>query len=238
MGPPGSGKGTQAELLAEKFGLYHLETSEIIEQNLRNIKRGDFVRITGKKYFLIEEKKKRESGELMSPPLIAFWVKNKIEEITKEGKGIVTSGSPRTLFEARELTPSLKKLYGKANIKAIFLELNKKDVIWRNTHRKTCELMRHPILYLKETEKLTRCPFDGSKLLLRKDDTSGVIKIRLKAYREETLPVAEHLKKEGLKVIEINGFPPPAVVFKNILKAIKVDEAKVSSSSSLPWEAR
>ena len=222
MGPPGSGKGTQAELLSEKFGLYHLETSEIIEQNLRNIKEGDCVLVNGKKYFLIEEKKKRESGELMSPPLIAFWVKNKIKEIKKEGKGIVTSGSPRTLFEARELTPFLKKLYGKANIKAVFLGLSDKEVVWRNTHRKTCELMRHPILYSKETEKLTKCPFDGSKLLLRKDDTPEVIKTRLKAYREETLPVAEHLKKEGLKVIKIDGSPPPAVVFKNILKSLNL----------------
>jgi len=50
-GPPGSGKGTQAELLAEKLGLYHLDTSKIIGKKLGNIKEGDFVSVEGKKYF-------------------------------------------------------------------------------------------------------------------------------------------------------------------------------------------
>jgi len=221
MGPPSSGKGTQAELLAEKFNLYHLETSEVIEQNLRNIKKGDFVRIAGKKYFLMEEKKKRESGELMSSLLIAFWVKNKIKEVGGEGKGLVTSGAFRTLPETKELVPILKKFYGKENIKVILLTLSDKEVIWRGTHRKTCELMRHPILFTKETERLKKCPFDGSRLLLRKDDNPEVIRVRLDEYRKDTLPSIEYLKKAGFKVIKINGSPPPATIFKNILKALK-----------------
>jgi adenylate kinase len=220
MGPPGSGKGTQAELLAEKFGLYHLETSEIIERNLRDIKKGDYVLVNGKKYFLIEEKKKRESGELMSSPLIAFWVKNKIEKITKEEKGLVTSGAFRTLPETKELVSFLKKLYGKENIKVILLTLSDKEVIWRGSRRKTCELMRHPILFTKETEKLKKCPFDGSKLLLRKDDTPEVIKVRLGKYRQDTMPSIEYLKRADLKVIKIDGSPPPAIVFQNILKSL------------------
>src|SRR3989344_4847529 len=89
LGPPGSGKGTQGGLLARKFDLYHYETSEIIERNLSNIKKGDFVEIGGKKYFLSEEKKLRNSGKWMSPPLIAFWVKNKIRALAKEGEGLV-----------------------------------------------------------------------------------------------------------------------------------------------------
>ena len=84
MGPPGSGKGTQAELLAEKFNLYHLETSEIIEKNFANIKKSDFVKVGGKKYFLWEERKLRQSGKLMSPPLIFFWVKEKIKNWSKK----------------------------------------------------------------------------------------------------------------------------------------------------------
>lgn len=221
LGPGGSGKGTQAELLAEKLNLYHLETSEIIVKNLTNAKKDDFVRVGKKKYFLLEEKKLRESGELMSPPLIAFWVKNKIKELARENKGIATSGSPRTLYEGKVVIPLLKKLYGVKNIKVILIDLSEKESIWRNSHRRTCELMRHPILYTKETVKLTKCPFDGSKLTLRKDDAPEVIKVRFREYKERTFPLVDYFKKQGLKVEKVNGEQSVGDVFKDILKAIK-----------------
>jgi len=221
MGPPGSGKGTQAELLAERLNIFHLETSKIIEANLKDIKKSDFVIIKGKKYFLIKERKTRETGGLMSPPLINFWIKNKVKELKKEGKGIIFSGSPRTLYEGKELAPFLKKIYGAKNIKIIFLELSAKESIWRNSHRKTCELMRHPILFTKETKKLTKCPFDGSKLLFRKDDSPEVIKVRLKEYRERTFPLIALFKKQGLKVKRVNGEQPVVDVFEDILRALK-----------------
>jgi len=220
MGPPGAGKGTQAQLLAERFDLYHLETSEIIEKNLKNIKKDDFVTVDGKKYFLWEEKRMRESGELMSPPLITFWIKEKIKVLYKEGKGITTSGSPRTLYEGKEIIPLFKKLYGEENIKIILIELSVEESIWRNSHRRTCELMRHPILYSKETANLTKCPFDGSKLLSRKDDTPETIKIRLKEYQERTLPLLELFKKQGLEMKKIDGSPSPVDVFEDILKSL------------------
>jgi adenylate kinase len=221
LGPPGSGKGTQAELLAEKFDLCHVESSEIIEKHLANAKKGDYVIIKGKKYFLLEEKKLRESGRLTSFPLITFWMTSKIKELAKEGKGIVASGWPRSLYEIKEEMPIFERFYGKKNIKVILIKLSDKEVIRRNTHRKTCELMRHPILYSKETAKLTRCPFDGSKLLIRKDDNPEAIKLRLREYRKNTLPLVDYFKKQGLKVKKINGEQSVADVFKDILKALK-----------------
>jgi len=221
LGPPGSGKGTQAELLAEKFDLYHFETSEIIERNLAVAKKGDFVKIDNKKYFLSEEKKLREAGKWMSPPLIAFWVKNKIKALSKEGKGIVFSGSPKTLYEAEEITPLIKRLYGVSNVKIILIEQKPEVSIWRNSHRRICELMRHSILFTKETAKLKLCPFDGSKLIFREDNNPKVIKSKLKEYQERTLPLIDYFKKQGLKVKKINGEQSVADVFKDILKALK-----------------
>jgi len=220
MGPPGSGKGTQAELLAEKLNIFHLETSKIIETNLKDIKKNDFLVVEGKKYFLIEERKKRESGELMSPPLINFWIKCKTKELKKEGEGIIFSGSPRTLYEGERLIPFLKKIYGNKNIKVILLEVSPEESIWRNSHRKTCELMRHPILFTKETVKLTKCPFDGSKLMFRKDDTPEIIKERLKEYGKRTFPLIKLFKKEGLEVKKVNGEQSVADVFNDILEKV------------------
>jgi adenylate kinase len=221
IGAPGSGKDTQAELLAGKLNLFNLETSEVIERNLANATKGDFVIVKGKKYFLSDEKRLRETGKLMSPPVITVWIKNKMKELAKEGKGIVTSGSPRTLYEGKELIPFLKKVYGPKNIKIILIKVSEKETIWRNTHRKTCELMRHTILYSKATSRLKNCPFDGSKLILRKYDNPAVIKVRIKEYEERTIPLMDYFKKEKLIIKKIDGSPTPAIVFENILKALK-----------------
>lgn len=221
MGPPGSGKGTQANLLTEKLNLYHLDTSEIIERNFSEAKKGDFVIVNGKKYFLWEEKKLRKSGKWMSPPLISFWVKNKIKTLAREEKGIAFSASPKTLFEAKEMTPLLKKLYGTIDIKIILIKQRPEISIWRNSRRRICELLRHPILYTKETAKLRTCPIDGSKLVLREDSSPEVIKAKLKEFKERTLPIVDYFKKQGFKVKVVNGEKSVAEVFKDILKILK-----------------
>jgi len=222
MGPPGSGKGTQAILLAEKFDLYHLETSKLIERKIVEAKKGDFVEIESKKYFLEKEKKLWKRGILCSPPFVTYLIKEKIKELAKEKKGIVFSGSPRTLYEGEEVTPLLKKLYPSENIKIVLLKLRAEESIWRNSHRRICELMRHPVLYSKETIKLTLCPLDGSKLIKREGlDDPEIIKIRLKEYKERTFPLVDYFKKENLEVKQVDGSPPPAVVFEKILKILK-----------------
>jgi len=221
MGPPGSGKGTQAELLAERLNLFHLETSKILEEKFREKTKGDIL-IEGKKYSFSKEKKLWEAGKLCSPPFVTYLVIEKIKELKKARKNLVLSGSPRTLYEAERVIPVLEKLYGKKNIVCFFLEISPEETIFRNSHRRICELMRHPILYLKENEKLKRCPLDGSRLIKRgKLDKPDTIRVRLKEYKERTYPVIEYLKKRKIKIEKINGSPPPAIVFEEILKKLK-----------------
>lgn len=221
MGPPGSGKGTQAELLAERFSLHHLEMSKIIEKNLAKAKDGDFVVVKNKKYFLSEEKKLRENGKLMSPPLISFWLISEVRKLAKEWLGIVTDGNPRTVYEGKEIIPFIKKVYGPKNIKIFLFEVSAKESIFRNSHRRICQLMRHPVLYAKETAKLKKCPLDGSDLLSRVDDTTEIIKIRLKEYKERTFPLVKLFKKQGLKINKINGEQSVADVFNDIVRILK-----------------
>lgn len=221
IGSPGAGKGTQASLLAEKYDLFHWETSKVVGKTIEEAPKGAYVIMEGKRYYFKTEKKLRKEGKLWDPPFVVYIVKKKIKQLAKEGKGIALVGSPRTLYEGERIIPLFKKLYGSQNIKVFLIEISEKEAIWRNTRRRECKLMRHPILYTKETIKLTKCPFDGSKLVKRKDDTREVIKIRLKEYKKRTLPLIEYFKKEGLKVKKINGSPPPADVFKAILKVFK-----------------
>jgi len=223
IGPPGCGKGTQGELLAEKFNLFYFETSKIIEQNVMNARSGECVVVSGKKYSLENERKLWKSGILCTPPVVSHWVRNKFEELSKEGKNLIIAGSPRTLLEGREVMPLLRKLYGKENIKIVEVGLSPEQTIWRNQRRRICELMRHPILSTKnEFLKLTHCPLDGSKLLKRKglDDPKTII-TRIKEYKERTYPLIKYFKNEGFSVKRVNGEQSVEKVFSAILKAIK-----------------
>lgn len=221
MGPPGAGKGTQAELLSERLSLYYLETSKILEEKFKKAKAGEVVKVDGEKYKISKEKKLWATGKLCDPPFVSYLVKEKIKELFNMGENLVLAGSPRTLYEGKEVIPLLKKIYGSKNIKILLIEISPEETIWRNSHRRICELMRHPILYNEETKNLKKCPLDGSKLVKRKGlDDPETIKVRLKEYKKRTLPLINYFKKEGLKVKKIDGSPPPSIVFKNILKSL------------------
>jgi len=221
FGQPGAGKSIQAEFLSEKFGFYHIETSEILEKKFKEKQEKNFITIKGKKYYLNKQEILFKSGKLTDPIVVAYLIKEKIKELFNQGKSLVFSGSPRTIYEAETLIPYLKKLYGKENIKIILLEITPDETVWRNTHRRICELMGHLILFNKETKKLKKCPLDGSKLLKRPDlDKPATIRVRLKEYNKKTFPIIDYFEKQGLKVEKLNGSLPPAEVFKNILKVL------------------
>ena len=221
FGPPGAGKGTQAGLLAERLGFYYFETSKILERAFSPDNKEKELEIDGKIYTMEEERKKWKSGELNSPPFVTQLVQKNIKNLFEQGESIILAGSPRTIYEAERVTPVLEKLYGKENIKVILLEIKPEETIFRNSHRKICELMRHSILFNKETENLTTCPLDGSRLVKRKDlDAPETIKVRIKEYTERTLPMIEYFKKNNIKVKKINGEQTVSDVFKDILEAV------------------
>lgn len=220
MGPPGAGKGTQAQLLGEKLDFWHLETSKVLEEWFRNADPGEFLEVEGKKYYASDEKKLWEDGILMSPPLVARLVQEKIQEIHRSGESLLTSGSPRTLYEAEKVYPLLKELYGEKNIRVILLEVSEEESLARNSHRRICELMRHPVLYSQETLALSVCPLDGSKLVTRTLDDAETIKIRLKEYQERTFPILQYLEQQGLRMTTINADQTVERVFKEVEAAV------------------
>jgi adenylate kinase len=220
FGPPGAGKGTQASLLAAKYSFYYLETSEILEESFSNPDT-DFIKIEGKKYYFKKQKKLWEEGLLCDPPFVSFLIKKKIKEIFGKKESLVLAGSPRSVYEGEAIIPLLKKLYGRENIKIILLNLSAERSVFRNSHRRICNFFRHPILYNEETEKITRCPLDGSALNKRKSiDDPKVIKVRLKEYKERTLPLVNYFEKNSLEVERISGAGSPAEVFEQIIKLI------------------
>ncbi|MBI1984742.1 MAG: nucleoside monophosphate kinase [Candidatus Wildermuthbacteria bacterium] len=222
MGSPGAGKGTQAELLSDKLNLTYIETSKILEEKFWNAKEGEYMEAEGKKYFLLDEKKLWQTGMLNSPPFVTALMKEKIQNLFHQQKSLLLAGSPRTIHEGKEEMPLFENLYGKENIRIIEIKVSEKESLFRNSHRRLCSLMRHPILYSKETENLTLCPLDGSLLQKREGlDDPETIKVRFKEYRERTFPLIEYFKKGGFFFKEINGNQPVADVFSDILHVLQ-----------------
>lgn len=222
FGPPGAGKGTQAELLSDKLGHYHFESSKVIEACFQNESPEKVFSIDGKDFKVGDERKRWEAGELNSPPFVVNLMIEKIKDLADQGKSIIFSGSPRTVYEAEKEIPLLKELFGKENIKFVLLEISAETTIFRNSHRRICELIRHSILFNKETENLVECPLDGSKLVKRKGlDDPETIKNRLRVFAEQTFPVVERINKEGINVKKVNGEQTVADVFKDVSEAVK-----------------
>lgn len=219
IGPPGSGKGTQGFLLAERFGLYLFETSKILEKYFNNASPDDYLEVDGTKYYVKDEIEMRGQGILNSPPFVTKMVLDKIEELYNNGKSIITSGSPRTLYEGEKFVPLLDKLYGKDNIVVCVLEQDVDVSIQRNSNRRVCTLMRHSILHSDEFKDLTHCPIDGSELVKRQgvgDDVEH-IKVRYKEYKERTEPLVDFFREQGLKVKIIDASKTPAEVFNELV---------------------
>lgn len=217
VGPPGAGKGTQADLLSEDFGLLHFETSKIIEEKFHKAGAED-LEMT-KQYEMFK------TGKLNDPKLVRAWVIDEIQKISKEKKSIVFSSSPRTIFEAEGEIPLLESLYGKENIYAINVEVSEGESIKRNSNRRICKINRHPIPNFSEFAGIKTCPKDGSEIVTRILDNPKTIKVRYATYLEETKPVLDFLKERGYKVIEINGDQPIKTVHDEIVNKLHGEHA-------------
>jgi adenylate kinase len=220
FGPPGAGKGTQSELLAQKFYFYNLDTSRVLEEKFKNAKPGETIEINGKKYLVSDEIEKRRKGTLCSVEFTAFLMNKRMAEIHSLGKSLILSGSPRSRAEAEIEIPFLEKFYGKENINIFFLDLPQEQTIFRNSNRRICELMHHSILYIPENVGLKRCPLDGSRLIHRDLDNVETIKSRLEEYEQTVAPLEEFYTSEKFSIKKVNADHYVEDVFDGILKEL------------------
>ncbi len=222
FGQPGAGKGTQAELLVDKLGFHHFESSKVLEAFYKKEDPEKVVVADGENFKVGDEIIRWKTGLLNSPKFVVALFSQKIKDLADEGESIVFSGSPRTAYEAEKEIPLFIGLYGLENIKLVVLEISAEATIFRNSHRKICDLMRHTILFTPETENLTKCPLDGSDLVARKGlDDVETIKKRIQVFHDETLPVLEIAERFGLRAHKINAEQTVADVHKDVLAAIK-----------------
>ncbi len=214
-GPPGSGKGTQANLLASKLNLIHFDTGKFLESVVHDPARQN-------EKIIRRERKLFDTGILMTPSFVLHEVERDARRIRKADWGIIFSGSPRTLYEAKGLYPVLEKLYGKKNIFVFELQAPLDYSMKRNSARMECKHCGYNLLTaFYPTKKAKYCPICGGPFYRRSLDKPGIIKVRLEEYRTRTLPVINFAKKRGYRVIALDARPAPYKVLKHILKYLK-----------------
>lgn len=214
-GPPGSGKGTQANLLAEKLGLIHFDTGKFLESVVHDPGRA-------REKAVQRERKLFDTGILMTPRFVLREVAQHAKKLAKAGWGIVFSGSPRTIYEVKGLMPLLEKLYGKAHIRVYALQVKNATSIARNSTRIVCAVCKRPLLTkYYPAKKTARCPVCAGPFYRRTLDNPQTIAVRLKEYETRTKPIFAFMRKRGYRVLRVNGEPPPHIVFQSIYGALK-----------------
>lgn len=215
MGKPGAGKGTQADSLVEKYGLVHFNTGDEIRHRVYNPQNE-------------EDEKERQiynSGQLNTFEWVANLVTQASHKYFEEGKGLVFSGSPRSLFEAEKLVPQLINDYGKENVVVIFLNIDDEDSIIRNSKRITCDKCGFTMGLTQAMEDgaepiPTQCPKCGGALIKRVLDSEEKIRNeRLPAYKKNTEPVLDYMRKQGI-LRDVDGRPSQETVYLEVLDVV------------------
>lgn len=214
-GFPGSGKGTQANLAANMFGLVNFDTGKHLESIWYDPSRQHESLIQREKILF-------ETGKLSTPSFVLSEVSRELKKTAKQGLGIVYSGSPRTMYEAEGLIPIMEKLYGKDRLFFFFLDVDPKDAIARNSKRLLCRFCKAGLLAKYYPSKQPKyCPVCAGELYKRTVDDPRVIPKRIVEYNERTAPILKYLKDLGHKVVELDGRPAPYKVFERVEKTIK-----------------
>jgi adenylate kinase len=186
LGPPGAGKGTQAERLVEDFGLPYYSTGIILREAVAEESE------LGK-----EAKKYMDAGELVPDDLINKVIAERLDS-GEADDGFLLDGFPRTIGQAEMLEEALEKR-GRRLTAALLIDAPDEEVVRRLSGRRTCVKNGH--VYHVEFDPPKRegvCDQDGSRLMQRDDDKPETIKKRLEVYHEQTEPLIEWYEERGL----------------------------------------
>lgn len=216
MGPPAAGKGTQAFRIAQELGFVHFDTG------------GEIYRRVTDPYFendpiVSKQKKVYFDGILNEPQWVADLVSERIRTYSEIGRGLVFSGSPRTLYEAETVVPILFDSYGENRVLALELEVSIETARKRSLERISCtnRSCRYPTYKAKGGKP---CPVCGTPLPTEtpKDEQWKISQLpaRFKEYEDRTLPVLGYLRSLGI-LKGVNGELPEGKVFNQIKKLVK-----------------
>lgn len=186
LGAPGAGKGTQAKMIAEKYGIPHISTGDIFRANIKN---GTELGKEAKKYM--------DQGQLVPDELTVRLLLDRVAQADC-ADGYVLDGFPRTIPQAEVLDKALTER-GEAVDYAIDVEVPDANIVKRMSGRRAC--LDCGATYHIEAlppKKEGICDACGSKLVLRDDDKPETVQKRLTVYHDQTQPLIEYYTKKGV----------------------------------------
>lgn len=204
LGAPGAGKGTQAKKIAAKYAIPHISTGDIFRANIKNNTE------LGQK-----AKTYMDKGELVPDELVVDLIMDRFKEADC-ANGYVLDGFPRTIPQAEALDKALSA-NGESVDYAINVEVPDENIINRMSGRRACVgcgATYH--IQFNPTKVEGICDACGEKLILRDDDKPETVKNRLSVYHEQTQPLIDYYKNQGI-LKSVDGTQPMDEVFKAIV---------------------
>jgi len=192
LGPPGAGKGTQAEKIVEKYGIVHISTGDIFRANLKgNTPLGQ------------KAKEYMDKGLLVPDDLTVEMVKDRLEQEDVKANGYMLDGFPRTLNQASALDQMLSEANDKLDC-ALAITVDYKLLTERIVGRRLCKCGASYHVTFNPPAKEGICDKCGNELYQRDDDKEETVVTRLEEYDEKTLPLINYYKDKGI-LREVNG---------------------------------
>lgn len=208
LGPPGAGKGTQAQVISEKLGLPHISSGDIFRENLKNQTE------LGKQ---ADGYMKR--GELVPDDLTIAMIRDRLSRPDCK-PGALLDGFPRTPAQAEALSQMLAGFEGRVDA-VPYISVAEQVLVERLTGRWTCRAQGHIFHQIYNPPKEAgRCDFDGSELYQRDDDKAETVARRIRVYLDQTMPLIEYYRQRGV-LLEVDGARPIEQVTADLLAALQ-----------------
>jgi adenylate kinase len=207
LGPPGAGKGTQAQVVSKTLGLPHISSGDIFRENLKQ--QTELGKLA--KGFM-------DRGELVPDDLTIAMIQERLSR-PDCAPGALLDGFPRTPAQAEALAAMLTGLQGVVNA-VPYIKVDEQVLIERLTGRWTCRAQGH-VFHEKHNppKKAGVCDLDGSELYQRDDDKAETVTNRIRVYFAQTAPLIEFYQRGG-QLLEIDGSQPIEVVSTELLAAL------------------
>ena len=208
LGPPGAGKGTQAKMLVEKYGIPQISTGDILREAVKN-----------KTSLGKEAKSYMDKGSLVPDSIVVGIIRERLQD-SDCAKGYILDGFPRTVPQADELKKALKNM-GQSIDYVLSVVVPNQDLIKRLTGRRTCKECGAGFhVFFKKSAKEGICDQCGGPLFQRDDDKEETIKNRLDVYNKQTEPLIQYYRKDGA-LVEIQGTGGIEDIFGRICAVIE-----------------
>ncbi len=211
MGPPGAGKGTQAEFLTKELKMPHISTGDMFR---KAVKEGTPLGIEAKRYM--------DSGKLVPDTVTIGIVKERLAEADCSA-GFLLDGFPRTVPQADALEKTLKELGVKLD-RVVNIIVDKEALLQRLTGRRVCKACgaTYHVVY-HPSQGGEQCQLCGGALYQRSDDTEATVANRLNVYEQQTAPLVEYYEEKEL-LLNIEGSEEVGTVTQSILRALEREQ--------------